>query len=84
VSLSQYETYVELSRQGNDKLLNELLRILGYSLPHLGMLQAFDNHNALEGLAESGLVLPPIRDYYQKVVHYCLETDWGRRANNRY
>lgn len=84
VSLSQYEAYVELSRQGNDKLLNELLRILGYSLPHLGMLQAFDNHNALEGLAESGLVLPPIRDYYQKVVHYCLETDWGRRANNRY
>jgi nucleoside-diphosphate-sugar epimerase len=83
VSLSQYEAYVELSRQGSDKLLNELLRVLGYSLPHLGMLQAFDNHNVLEGLAESSLVLPPIRDYYQKVVNYCLETNWGRLSNNR-
>jgi nucleoside-diphosphate-sugar epimerase len=83
VSLSQYEAYVELSRQGSDKLLNELLRVLGYSLPHLGMLQIFDNHNVLEGLAESSLVLPPIRGYYQKVVNYCLETHWGRPSKNR-
>ena len=84
VSLTQYEAYVELSRQGNDKLLNELLRVLGYSMPHLGMLQVFDNHNVLEELTERGIVLPPIRNYYQKVIHYCLETNWGRLANSGY
>ena len=84
VSLSEYEAYVALSRQGNDKLLIELLRVLGYSLPHLGMLQVFDNHNGLEGLTEKGIVLPAIRNYYRKVIHYCLETNWGRLVNSNY
>jgi len=80
VSLSAYEEYVESIRRGGDKLLNELLRVLGYFLPHLGMFQAFDNRHVVEGLAGSGLRLPPIRDFFGKVIQYCLETDWGRRA----
>lgn len=78
VSLSAYEKFVEESRRNGDKLLNELLRVLGFFLPHMGMFQAFENRLAMEGLAASGLQLPPIRDVYVKVVTYCLETDWGR------
>ncbi len=78
VSLSAYEEFVEKSRRNGDKLLNELLRVLGFFLPHLGMFQAFENRRAMEGLAASGLQLPPSRDVYVKVVTYCLETDWGR------
>ncbi len=80
VSLSQYEAFVETCRREGDKLLNELLRALGYFLPHLGIFQAFENRNAINALAPSGLQLPPIRDYYGKVVRYCLETNWGRQA----
>ena len=58
----------------------ELLRILGYFLPHLGIYQAFENRMALESLAGSGLALPPIRDYYERIVDYGLDTAWGRRA----
>jgi nucleoside-diphosphate-sugar epimerase len=78
VSLAEYEEYVAKKRRGTDRLLNELLRVLDYFLPHLGIFQVFENRLATEALAGSGLTLPPIRSYYHKVVHYCLETDWGR------
>ena len=81
VSLETYEQYVEKNRLDGDRLLNELLRVLGYFLPHLAIFQAFENRHVVEGLAGSGLRFPPIRDYFGKVVEYCLETDWGRRSS---
>jgi len=80
VSLSRYEAYVETRRSEGDKLLNELFRVLSFFLPHLAILQTFENTNTIAGLAPSGLRCPPIRDYFAKVVHYCLETNWGRQA----
>ena len=80
VSLPRYEDFVEERRRDGDRLLNDLLRVLGYFLPHLAMVQAFDNRKVVEALAGSGLEFPPIRTYYRKVVSYCLETNWGRRA----
>ncbi len=79
VSLTEWEEFVDKSRRVGDRLLNELLRVLGLFLPHLGIRQAFENETALQGLAGSGLVLPRAQDIYRKVVTYCLETDWGRR-----
>jgi hypothetical protein len=55
------------------------LRVLRLFLPHLGIHQAFENHQAVKGLAGSGLRLPPIRDYYERVIDYCLDTAWGKR-----
>jgi nucleoside-diphosphate-sugar epimerase len=80
VSLSEYEAFVEASRSKGDRLLNELLRVLSYFLPHLGLFQAFEKTNTKQGLAGSGLELPPVREYYPKVIGYCLETDWGRQG----
>jgi nucleoside-diphosphate-sugar epimerase len=80
VSLSLYEEFVEQRRRDGDKLLNELLRILGYFLPHLALLQVFDKGNVADALMRSDLEFPPAREYYGKVVQYCLETNWGRRA----
>ncbi|MGA7730509.1 MAG: SDR family oxidoreductase [Chloroflexia bacterium] len=77
VSLAKYEEYVGRSVGNGDVLLDELLKVLGFFVPHLGMFQAFDNRHVQEALAGSGLLLPPIRDYYGKVIDYCLETNWG-------
>ncbi|MBI3697173.1 MAG: SDR family oxidoreductase [Acidobacteria bacterium] len=71
VPLEEYEEYVEKTRRGSDRLLNELLRTLGYFLPHLGLYQAFC-------VTECGIPLPGIRSYYAKVVDYCVKTNWGR------
>ena len=80
VSLNEFEAYVERRRLESDRLLNELLRVLGYFLPHLGVYQAFANGATLEVLQAGGLgAPPPLPTYYDKVVHYGLETGWGRR-----
>ncbi len=78
VSLPEYEAWVEKTRRGGDRLLNELLRVLGFFLPHLGIRQAFENKLTLERLAASGLQLPSSRETYRKVLAYCLDSDWGR------
>ncbi len=76
VSLERYEAWVENARRDGDRLLNDLLRALSYFLPHLALVQAFDNANARAALAGSGVELPQIRSYYGKVIDYCLQSDW--------
>jgi len=78
VSLPEFEAYVERQRQTKDRLFWELLRVLGYFLPHLGIHQVFENHQAVKGLAGSDLLLPPIRGYYERVIDYGLDTAWGK------
>ncbi len=80
VSLREYEQYVEKAVRAGDRLLNELLRVLGFFLPHLGLRQLFDNRRARQALAGGRIELPPIGSYYSKVVRYCVATDWGRAA----
>jgi thioester reductase-like protein len=82
VSLDRYEHFVERNRRSGDALLNELLRVLGYFLPHLALFQVFDNQETLKTLAKSGLGLPSTKTNFEKVVRYCLETNWGSRCAN--
>jgi len=77
VDLARYEEFVEARRREGDRLTNDLFRVLGYFPPHLGIFQVFDNRKTTEALAPSGLRFPPIRDYYGKVIRYCLDTNWG-------
>jgi len=78
VSLSCYEEFVEKSKQNGDRLFNELVRVLGHFLPHLAIYQAFENRNTLRALAPSGLQLPSSRACFERVVRFCLDTNWGR------
>ena len=76
VSLAEYEEFVKTRQRGSNPLLKELSRALGHFLPHLAMVQFFDNRNLTEALVQSDLRLPSIREYYEKVLSYCLESDW--------
>jgi nucleoside-diphosphate-sugar epimerase len=78
VSLSRYEKFIDQRSRDNDRIFNELVRVLGYFLPHLALFQAFDNTDTLRALAPSGLQLPVIGDCFEKVVKFCLDTNWGR------
>jgi len=80
VSLAEYEEFVTQSRNTGDRLLNELLRVLGFFLPHLALFQAFDTRQTRAALAASGLDFPSAESCFRKVVEHCLETDWGRRV----
>jgi long-chain acyl-CoA synthetase len=78
VPLARYEEFVSQRSRKGDRLFNELVRVLGYFLPHLALFQAFDNKNTMRDLAPRGLELPPIGDCYERVVRYCLDTNWGK------
>jgi hypothetical protein len=79
VGLSAWEEYVERSQQCGDYLLIELLKVLNNFLPQMGINQRFDNQQLFRKLEGSGISLPSFRNYFGKVVDYCLETDWGRK-----
>jgi nucleoside-diphosphate-sugar epimerase len=70
VSLSEYRGFVEEVNRCGDKLLKETLRVLDFFLPHLGMRQEF--------AVSHGRTPPPIREFFPKVVRYCLDSNWGR------
>jgi nucleoside-diphosphate-sugar epimerase len=78
VSLFHYESFVKQRFREEDRVFNELVRVLGYFLPHLALFQAFDNSNTVTALTPSGLKLPPMRNCYERVVKFCLDTNWGR------
>lgn len=77
VPLSRYDEFVQEGRASGDALLREITRALGYFLPHLAIRQAFDNQKTLNALKLSHLQLPPITSFFEKVVRYCLDTNWG-------
>jgi thioester reductase-like protein len=78
VTLAAYEDYVRRSFESDDNLLIELLKVLNTFLPQLGIEQCFETGNLSRNLEGSGIRLPCFYDYFDKVVTYCLETDWGR------
>jgi nucleoside-diphosphate-sugar epimerase len=83
VSLERYRAYVEESRAGGDVLLNEVLRALDCFLPHLAVTQTFDTRATQPILDAQGLSVPPVRDYFEKMIAYCLESGWGAREPTR-
>lgn len=58
----------------------QVLSALSHFIPHMALPKAFDRRRTREALAGSGLELPEIRDYYPRIVDYCLRTRWGRLA----
>jgi nucleoside-diphosphate-sugar epimerase len=80
VTLDEYELFVAEVSRGKDALLKEVVRVLGFFLPHLALEQEFTNANTIRDLAEAGTELPPIREYFGKMVRYCLDTNWGRET----
>ncbi len=73
VPLEEYERYAREQQQHGSALLRQVLRGLGHFLPHLALRQHFANANTRRLLEGSGIHLPPVAEYFPKVVAYCLE-----------
>jgi thioester reductase-like protein len=43
------------------------------------MRMQFDTSNAERLLSPAGLCPPPVLDYLDRLFHYCVESDWGRK-----
>ncbi len=51
-------------------------------LPYLTRQKHFDTSNAIAALRGTGIAPPPLESYFERVVRYCRETDWGRVARD--
>jgi hypothetical protein len=47
---------------------------------YFSMRMTFDTATAKALLAPAGLQPPRVTDYLDRLLAYCVETDWGRRA----
>jgi hypothetical protein len=80
VDLAEWEEYVKWATPTANIVLGELLRVLSYFAAHLALFQVFDNRQTIAGLRTSGLNFPPLPDCYERMVRYCLDTNWGRNV----
>jgi long-chain acyl-CoA synthetase len=48
-------------------------------VPYLNYRASFDTSSVRRDLRPSGLSAPNVRDYFQTLLRYCVESDWGRK-----
>jgi hypothetical protein len=47
--------------------------------PYLCVDRTFDNTNTCSALRKTGITVPDFKAYYQTILQYCVQTDWGKR-----
>ncbi|MCG3174235.1 MAG: hypothetical protein GMKNLPBB_02463 [Myxococcota bacterium] len=48
--------------------------------PYLSHQAIFDTAQTRAALEGSGVRVVPVREYFRNLIHYCLETDWGKKS----
>jgi thioester reductase-like protein len=56
-----------------------LMRQLEALLPYVTVDRLFDSRTTDALLEGSGITFPRFRDYGEKILSYCVETDWGKK-----
>ena len=79
VTTDEFEVLIRKAQVDGRGKIMQLLKPLSYFMPHLTFPKVFGARNLLRDLPATGeMVVPDIREYYPKVVNYCLQTRWGR------
>jgi thioester reductase-like protein len=79
VTPNQFDVMIREAQEESRAKILQLLKPFSYFLPHLVLPKVFgaDNlHRDLPALSEQAA--PDVREYYPKVVDFCLKTGWGR------
>jgi long-chain acyl-CoA synthetase len=61
--------------------LKRMLVQIGAFTPYISLTRIFDNTNTLAALAGTDIVVPPLSEYLDNILAYCLETGWGKKIN---
>ncbi len=48
-------------------------------VPYMNYQASFDTKNARRDLRDSGLVVPDVRTYFETLLRYCVDSNWGKR-----
>jgi nucleoside-diphosphate-sugar epimerase len=75
----EFERFVAKLDSRNQGLISELIRVIRQFLPQMAVRQTFDTTNA-RAIASAP---PHPATYFDKVVRYCIDTNWGRTREIR-
>ena len=78
VSLAEFERFAAEAETRRNGVVGEMLRVLHLFLPHLALCQSFDNGRTHADLERAGIRMPAIESYYEKIIDYCVRTNWGK------
>ncbi len=78
VSLEEFERFAAARKGGSEGVIQEMLRVLEQFLPHLALYQSFENARTKADLERAGVYMPALESYYQKIIDYCVLTNWGK------
>ena len=82
VSMAEFERFAAERRVGRIGVVGEMLRVLDQFLPHLALYQSFENGRTGADLQRAGLCMPTIESYYEKIIDYCVRTNWGKSPSS--
>jgi nucleoside-diphosphate-sugar epimerase len=76
-----YALFVRSVEESGNVVLAEATRAVQAFADQLAYPKVFDTTRATRALDGSGVRLPSVLEYYDKVVAYCVETNWGANAD---
>lgn len=61
--------------------LKRIADVMDVFLPYVHVERVFDNSNTLEALKGSGVQVPAFESYFETILLFSLETNWGKRLS---
>lgn len=80
VDLDTYELFVRSVEEAGNQVLLQATRAVQAFAYQLAYPKVFDARKAEAALAPSGVRVPPVLEYYERVIRWCIETNWGAPA----
>ena len=80
VDLSTYELFVRSVEEAGNTVLLQATRAVQAFAYQLAYPKVFDATRAESVLRPARIEVPPVLDYYENVVRWCIETNWGAPA----
>ena len=77
VELETYELFVRSVEEAGNQVLLQATRAVQAFAYQLAYPKVFDSRHADRVLAPAGIVAPNVLDYYDRIVRWCVETNWG-------
>jgi nucleoside-diphosphate-sugar epimerase len=77
VDLDTYELFVRSVEEAGNQVLLQATRAVQAFAYQLAFPKVFDARNAIALLAPAGIEAPPVLEYYDRIVRWCIESNWG-------
>ena len=80
VDLNTYELFVRSVEEAGNTVLLQATRAVQAFAYQLAYPKVFDAQRAERVLRPAGIEVPPVLDYYERIVRWCIEKNWGAPA----